>query len=260
MLKNVLENKIPQCFCPICNNEVEKFEPFGMKSNQSPRPNAKCPVCGSLERHRLVWLYFQKKTNIFTDQVKMLHVSPEPQIGTLLKSLKNVQYISVDLESGRAMLKMDITNISFPDNTFDIIYASHVLEHIPNDQKAMEELQRVCKSNGWAILQVPIYGNKTIEDPTITSPQAREKIFGQYDHVRLYGHDNVYRDRLIKAGWNVHIEPFARQLGKDLINRHGLMENEDIYYCTKYKSSYNSSNIFNKFKKTFYKMIYLLSK
>ncbi|MDY6986995.1 MAG: class I SAM-dependent methyltransferase [Thermodesulfobacteriota bacterium] len=213
--------------CPVCGDRIKAFQPFG----KLPRPNAQCPVCKSLERHRLVWLYFREKTNLFEDSLKMLHIAPEPCLSRHLRNLPNVDYVIADLDPCSAMIEMDITNIPFPDNEFDVIYASHVLEHIQDDMKAMRELHRVLAPHGWAILQVPILAEKTFEDPTVKSPENRERLFGQNDHVRIYGLD--YKDRLNKAGFRVRVDPFARSLGLEKCRRCGLMENEDIYYCLK---------------------------
>lgn len=213
--------------CPICRNGIKSFLPFGIV----PRLNAQCPVCKSLERHRLVWLYFRHKTNLFVDKLKMLHVAPESCLSVHLEKLPNIDYISADLNPSSAMVQTDITSIPFPDNTFDIIYASHVLEHIQEDIKAMRELHRILKPKGWAILQVPILVQETVEDPTIDTPEERERLFGQDDHVRKYGLD--YGDRLNKAGFRVRVEPFARSLGPRKCRRCSLMENEDIYHCLK---------------------------
>lgn len=216
-----------RCECPICGNGVRSFLPFGMVE----RPNAQCPVCKSLERHRLVWLYFREKTNLFSANLKMLHVAPESQISERLRNLPNIDYVSADLNLRSAMVQMDITDIHFPDSSFDVIYASHVLEHIQDDMKAMRELHRVLSPQGWAILQVPILAERTFEDPTVTSPEERERLFGQNDHVRIYGPD--YRDRLQDAGFKVKVHPFARLLGSERCKRYGLVESEDIYYCQK---------------------------
>ena len=215
--------------CLVCESYVSGFLVFGV----IPRPNAKCPVCGSLERHRLIWLYFRERTNLFRDKLKMLHIAPEGQISKLLKGLPNLEYISADIVPGKAMVQMDITAINYPDESFDVIYASHVLEHIPDDRKAMRELYRVLKPGGWAILQVPIWGEKTIEDPTITSPEEREKVFGQHDHVRRYGWDNKYKERLEKTGFIVKTDSFVKTLDKKLIDQYALMATEDIYFCRK---------------------------
>jgi len=126
---------------------------------------------------------------------------------------------------------MDITNIPYEDNSFGVILCSHVLEHIPDDRKAMRELYRVLKPGGWAILQVPIIRDKTFEDFSITKPEDRERVFGQWDHVRAYGKD--YRDRLEKAGFKVRVDDYVKRLGADKIKKYALKENEDIYYCEK---------------------------
>ena len=146
--------------------------------------------------------------------------------------MSNLDYISVDLNSPLAMVKMDITNILYEDNTFDVILCSHVLEHIIDDRKAIRELFRVLKPGGWAILQVPLSNenDKTLEEPSIISPRDRERIFGQKDHVRIYGRD--YKDRLEKAGFTVKVDGYVRELGDDKIKKHGLSEDQEIYFCT----------------------------
>ena len=129
------------------------------------------------------------------------------------------------------MVRMDISDIQYPDNTFDVIYCSHVLEHVPDDKKALREFWRVLKIDGWAILQVPITSDVTFEDPTVTSPEERERLFGQHDHVRRYGPD--YRDRLVDVGFSLTVDGFVRQLDERTINRYGLMRSEDVYFCRK---------------------------
>lgn len=131
------------------------------------------------------------------------------------------------------MVKMDVTNIAMPDNQFDCIICYHVLEHIPDDEKAMTELFRVLKPGGWAILQSPVDHNrdKTYEDPSIVSPDERERAFGIKDHVRLYGRD--YKDRLERAGFTVKLDCYVTELRDDKIKRYGLMKDEIIYLCTK---------------------------
>ncbi len=153
--------------CPCCNGHFRKFLPFGVK----PRANAQCPRCGSLERHRLLWLFLKKKTNFFKDSLKVLDIAPVDFFQQKCKVLPNLDYISADISSQIAMIKMDITNICLPDNQFDCIICYHVLEHIPNDKEAMRELFRVLKPGGGAILQSPVDYNreKTFEDPNIVS-------------------------------------------------------------------------------------------
>ncbi len=214
-------------FCPCCGWYLRKFLPFGVKL----RPNALCPRCHSLERHRLLWLYLKDSTNLFTDHLRVLHFAPEHLFNRAFKSLDNLDYTTADLDPNRAMIEMDITNITYEDNSFDVILCSHVLEHVMDDKKAMSELFRVLSPGGWAILQVPVLREKTYEDPAVVAPEERERLFGQRDHVRIYGLD--YRDRLESAGFNVKVDGYVRKLGSAKIRRYGLSKGEDIYFCTK---------------------------
>ena len=196
------------------------------------RPESKCPLCGSLERHRLIWLYLNRQTDLFDGhKKKMLHVAPELQLVRLFQKRDYIDYLSADLYA-HAMVKMDITEIQYPGNTFDVIYCSHVLEHVQDDRKAMDEFYRILKPGGWAILQVPITADATLEDPTVISPKERERLFGQDDHVRRYGPD--YKARLMEAGFSVTVDGFARGLNDRVSSRFGLMRNEDVYFCRKH--------------------------
>ncbi|WP_293138876.1 class I SAM-dependent methyltransferase [Okeania sp. SIO3I5] len=186
-----------------------------------------------MKRHRLLWLYLKNKTNFFDEDLKVLHFAPEYSFYRRFANQKNLDYISADLYSPRAMVKMDITNILYEDNLFDVIICSHVLEHIPDDRKAMSELWRVLKHGGWAILQVPIDINsqETLEDPNIQSPEDRLRFYGLEDHVRMYGLD--YKDRLEEVGFTVKVDEYVKELGSDIIEKYGLMETENIYLCIK---------------------------
>lgn len=216
-------------FCPVCNKSSRQFRQFGT----DPREDAECAHCGSLERHRFVWLFLQEKTNFFDNAPKkMLHVAPERCFESRFKEQLCSGYLTADLFDSRAMVKMDITDIQYPDQTFDIIFCSHVLEHVPDDRKAMSELFRVLKNDGWAILLVPITREKTFEDSSVTDPEARVKIFGQKDHVRAYGPD--YVDRLRDAGFTVEISQVNDLIPETSAIRMGLMSSVgNIYYCTK---------------------------
>jgi SAM-dependent methyltransferase len=156
-------------WCPVCEKAARKFHTFGVV----PRTDAACPFCRALERHRLVWLYFGKRTDLFRQTPgKMLHVAPEQCFEDRLRSRLGRNYVTADLADPRAMVKMDITDIPYPDESFEVIYCSHVLEHVPDDQKAMKEFYRVLKPGGWAILLVPITADKTFEDPAIVDPES----------------------------------------------------------------------------------------
>lgn len=212
--------------CPFCKWSARKFLPFGVKK----RYNALCPKCGSLERHRLY--YFFLKKYIDPDQyARVLHFAPEKILEGLFKSYDNLEYISADIDPSQAMVKQDITNLSFPDNSFDLIFCSHVLEHIENDRKAMSEILRVLKPGSTAIIQVPLYNiENTFEDYTINTPSEREKKFGQWNHVRMYGKDFV--SRLEESGFSVIKDDFYKTLSDEIHEKHSLKK-ESINLCTK---------------------------
>ncbi|OKH40204.1 SAM-dependent methyltransferase [[Phormidium ambiguum] IAM M-71] len=219
-------------FCPCCEGNFRSFLPFGANH----RPNALCPGCLSLERHRLLWLYLKNKTNLFKENLVVLHVAPEYILQRKLISLPNLNYLTADIVPGEAMLQMDITNIQYHDNYFDVILCNHVLEHIPNDDRAMKELYRVLKPGGWAILQVPVDPKlaKTIEgSPTLTLKE-REKLFGHHDHVRQYGLD--YQLKLAQAGFIVKVDNYSQELGAEAIKNFGLTPDESIFLCLKPQS------------------------
>jgi SAM-dependent methyltransferase len=215
--------------CPCCNGKFRQFITAGVNN----RLNARCPKCNSFERHRLLWLYLKRKTNLFTDKLRVLHICPEYFFQKNLKSMPNIEYIGAGLAAPFATVEMDITDIDEPDNSYDVILCNHVLEHVQKDYKALKELFRVLKSDGWAILQVPVDFNReeTFEDPSITSPKDREIYFGKDDHVRVYGLD--YKNRLEKAGFRVKVEDYAQELGTEMIKQHCLQKKDDIYFCTK---------------------------
>jgi SAM-dependent methyltransferase len=215
-------------FCPICQSNLRSFLPYGYPR----RLDVRCPICDSVERHRLIWLFFQKKTNLFdANKKKMLHIAPERCLATRLSGMQSMEYLSADICNPAAMVKMDITNIQYPDNTFDVIYCSHILEHILDDRKAMREFYRVLTNEGWAVLQVPIMLETTYEDPAIIDPTERAKAFGQSDHVRCYGQD--YEQRLIDAGFNVKRIKVTEVVKQKEIERMRIDEKEDIFFCTK---------------------------
>jgi SAM-dependent methyltransferase len=205
--------------------------PYGRKP---PRENALCPNCLSLERHRLIWIYLHQKTGLFTDQMKFLHIAPELCFIHRFEKLDNLDYTTADIESPLAKVKMDIHHIPFNDGTFDAAMCNHVLEHVEDDIKAMQEIFRVLKPGGWAILQVPFMGkdlDKTYEDPAVDTPAEREKVYGQKDHVRIYGRD--YPERLRKAGFEVREDKFVMDLPKAQIIKNALPADEIIYFCKK---------------------------
>ncbi len=215
---------------PINGKSYKKLLPYG---RINARKNALAPDSMSLERHRAIWLFLQKHTNFFSDKIKFLHVAPEYCFLRLFKKQKNLKYITGDLSSPWADVKMDIRKMPFEDNSFDAAMCNHVFEHVWEDVASMKEFYRILKPGGWAIFQVPIRWNQehTIEDNTITDPQKREELFGQRDHVRYYGAD--YPERLRKAGFDVTIKDFNKELTPAEIEKYALLANEKIIFCQK---------------------------
>ncbi len=216
--------------CPVCTSKYKKFLPYG---RINPRENALCPSCLALERHRLMWLYLKEKTNFFTANLKVLHIAPEHCFIHRFEQMKNLDYITADIESPLAKVKMDVHQIPFAENTFDVVFCNHVMEHVKDDYKAMGEIKRVLKPGGWAIIQSPIDFSLdiTYEDPSITSPADREKAYGQDDHVRTYGKD--YKQRLERGGFKVKAENFVLELDKEKVQRYALPIEETIYLNSK---------------------------
>jgi SAM-dependent methyltransferase len=204
---------------PIDGSSYRKFLSYGY---QNLRQNALCPGTLSLERHRLLWLYLDRKTTFLTDSIRVLHIAPEQVFYKKFKSFSHWDYTTSDLHSPLADVKADICALPFEDNSYDFILCNHVLEHIPNDLKAMEELYRVLKLRGTAILQVPLEENRenTFEDDAITDQRERTRIFGQYDHVRVYGQD--YYNRLEEVGFKATAVDFIKEISAADVKRFAL--------------------------------------
>jgi SAM-dependent methyltransferase len=216
-------------FCPICATSSPRFGPLGVP----PREDAQCLHCGALERHRLTWLFLQLRTDLFDPRRKtMLHVAPEPGLAKRFRAHLGDDYLSADLAPGHAMVTMDITEIACPDESFDVVFCSHVLEHVDDDQRAMRELHRVLRPGGWGIVLVPVTADRTFEDPRITDPRRREQVFGQADHLRRYGPDIV--ERLRAAGFGVEVIRTPDLVGAEAAVTLGLTSaSGEILHCTK---------------------------
>ena len=210
---------------PIDGKSFKSFLPYGY-GNQ--RNNVLSPSTLSLERHRLLWLYLQNETNFFTAEKSVLHFAPEQCFLKRFQKLNNLNYTTTDLESPIADVKADICNLPFEDNSYDIILCNHVLEHIPDDTKAMQELYRVMKPGGYGIFQIPqdLNRDSTFEDDSITDKKERAAIFGQYDHVRIYGRD--YFDKLRNIGFKAEEMDYTAKLTDGEIERYCLAKGEII--------------------------------
>ncbi|HUH29559.1 class I SAM-dependent methyltransferase [Gelidibacter sp.] len=210
---------------PIDGKSFKSFLPYGY-GNQ--RNNVLSPSTLSLERHRLLWLYLKNETDFFSASKKVLHFAPEQAFYKRFRKMKNLDYVTTDLNSPLADVKADICDLPFKDNEFDIILCNHVLEHIPDDTKAMQELYRIMKPGGYGIFQIPqdLSRSKTFEDNSITDRTERAKIFGQYDHVRIYGRD--YFDQLRSIGFQVEEIDYTTTLSEEEVRRFCLAKGEII--------------------------------
>jgi len=215
---------------PIDGKSYRRFLPYGYAK---VRENVLAPGTLSLERHRLFWLYLKNETTFFSAPLRVLHFAPEQAFVQKFKKQKNLTYTTTDLNSPIADVKADICDLPFKDNSFDFIICNHVLEHIPDDTKAMQELYRVLAPSGTAIVQVPYDAKReiTFEDNTITDQSERTRIFGQYDHLRVYGMD--YFKKLSSIGFNVNALDYTSGISSDDIERYRLCKGELLPVCKK---------------------------
>lgn len=226
--------------CPVCGGGFRRFLPAGLDLplfreknivGGGRAPEVVCPGCWSLNRERLLLLYLRAKTRIFAGPTTLLHIAPEPGLSKILSRTPTIRYVSTDLGRGNVMVRSDVTQLPIRDQSCDAVICCHVLEHVIDDVAGMREICRVLRPGGWAILQVPIALSEaqTLEDFSVTSPEGRERLYGQSDHVRLYGRD--YRDRLEAAGFRVELYRYGSDLGRDALARHGVLADEDIHIC-----------------------------
>ena len=203
--------------CPLCGCQRRKFLPYGYVTS---RENALCPNCLSLERHRLLWLWLLRESDIGRGAMalpKMLHIAPEVALMRKFKKMyarEAERYVTADLESPLADMHFDVQQIPLEDESFDAIICNHIMEHVEDDRKALKELYRIMRRGGWGVILSPVEleREKTFEDDTITDRAERTRIFGQYDHRRIYGRD--YAERLREAGFEVYDIDYKNELSK----------------------------------------------
>ena len=217
-------------FCPCCKSTFKEFAPFG----DSRRKNAWCPNCQGLERHRLLWMYFEKKTNIYKQPLKVLHIAPEDIFFYHFQKQKNIDYHPVDIYPHlypKGTKYFDLLGEN--PGQYDVIICNHVFQYIENDKKAMQNIYALMKPGGWGIMQVPINGKepKTYEDPSITDPMERLKAFGLKEHVRYYGLD--YAERLRAIGFTVKVDDYTAEFSDEENYKYGFWKGDAVYYCTK---------------------------
>lgn len=227
--------------CILCGNDVNEFLPAGIEEDifkqhhiigGGYRNNCICPCCGSGDRNR--WLYYviKNKTNISNMYGRILHFAPEREIVKYIKENPNIDYYTGDIKPGRAMHVTDITDIQYKDDTFDYVICNHVMEHIPDEEKAVYEIKRVLKQSGKWIFSFPICTDmKTYEDKSITLPDERLKAYGQKDHVRLYGYD--FAERFEKFGLRLQIYTPQNELDNMQIDKLGFIKDDIIIIAEK---------------------------
>jgi SAM-dependent methyltransferase len=216
-------------YCPVCGKTSRRFGKYGV----IPRGDARCVWCGALERHRFTWLYLAQRTDLFDGrQKRLLHLAAEPAFEERLRQRFGAGYVTVDRFDPRAMVRMDVADVCFPDETFDAIYCSHVLECVPDDRRAIRELCRALRRNGWAVVLAAITGERTVEDPAVTEPADRTRIFGNPYCVRRYGAD--FPERLADAGFRVRVIDPAELLDERERVRLGINRHAgEIFFCTR---------------------------
>lgn len=218
--------------CPVCERSFSKFLSYG--ADIVHRDNVLCPYDLTLERHRLMWLYLKDDSNFFTaERLDVLHIAPEQCFHSLFKKQSNLNYLTGDLVSPIADIHFDLHEIPLEENRFDVVFCNHVMEHVDDAIRCMSELHRVMKPGGWGIMQVPQDHNRalTLEDPSITSPEDREKFYWQKDHVRLFGQD--YPKWLEKAGFRVTVFNKESKYDVKKIERFRLQKEEILYIVHK---------------------------
>jgi SAM-dependent methyltransferase len=219
--------------CPCCSARLKNFLPLRTHTGTLV-PSVICPRCDAHPRHRLLWHYLRAKHGeLFMTELQFLHLAPEFCFTRHFRKLKNLHYVTADIEMPQVDCRVDICHLPFAENSFDVLFCNHVLEHVPADREAMSELFRVLRPAGWALLQVPIDKqlSQTLEDESIVSPEERERLFGQNDHVRQYGAD--FQGRLSAAGFAVEVIEYPGTLNPSLIEECGLDPDESIYLCRK---------------------------
>jgi SAM-dependent methyltransferase len=198
--------------CPICTTTAP-FDTYGIK----PRKNALCYHCNSLERHRFFYLFLENQNLLCNRKAKILHIAPESNLTKIFKNNWKENYVTGDLYDKNVDLKIDITKINQEDESFDHVFCNHVLEHVENDALALQEMFRILKKGGSALITVPIIQKTTYENPSITSKEERLKTFGQSDHVRNYGIDII--ERMKAANFTVEtIYPSSFLSAEQIIN------------------------------------------
>lgn len=206
--------------CPVCGGRFRRMR------HGRGRRDVQCPRCGSYERVRALWLFLRDESGLADGGGRVLHFAPEPAIAAALAALPGVDYLSADLTPGVAMEVADITAIPHPEGAFDAVVCSHVLEHVPDDRRAMAEVFRVLAPGGAAYFMQPVDFERaeTYEDASIVEPAERELAFSQHNHVRIYGRDIAARLR--EAGFELTERRYTEELDPTMRARYALQDGD----------------------------------
>ncbi len=215
--------------CPICGGTWDAFKP------DWNRPDALCWGCGAHERHRLQWLLLQRRPELLRGRRALLHFAPEHCLEGPLRAATaagGTTYVTADLDPGGVDRALDVTDLELPDDAFDAVVCSHVLEHVPDDAAALRELRRVTAPGGWCLLMFPLDLTRatTYEDPAVITPEQRLAAYGQEDHVRFYAPDAV--GRMEAAGFAVEVVKPFEAFAKPVARRAGLFAADWAFVCS----------------------------
>lgn len=224
----MLEHRGHDVWCPLCGHRFRRFK------DDWNRPNALCWRCGSHERHRAQWLLFEQRPELLAGRRDLLHFAPEYWLRKRLRQAarhNGFRYDTADLNPTGVDLRLDITALALPDDAYDAVLCSHVLEHVPDDRTALRELRRVTDSDGWCLVMVPIDVDRdaTYEDPAITTAEQRLAAYWQADHVRLYGRDII--DRLSEPGFTVEVIRPNEAFGEETMRSARLLASDWMMLC-----------------------------
>lgn len=226
--------------CIICGSTFEDFKPAGTEEEifskhhiigGGYRKNALCPCCGSLDRERWQFYVLNNKIKIIQNRGRILHFAPEKHISHMIRKADTIDYYTGDIVPGAAMHVTDITDIQYKNDVFDYVISNHVMEHIVEEEKAVSEIKRVLKPTGKWIFSFPIcMDQKTYEDDSVVSQEQRLQVYGQKDHVRLYGND--FKERFEKYGLKLQIFTPRDELTNELIEKWGLIVEDIVIIAT----------------------------
>ena len=230
--------------CNICNHSFHAFLPRTNTMDcalyhehhiigAGNRPDYRCPFCNATDRERWLRYVIENHTDVLSKQKKILHFAAEETIYSLLKNQSNIEYYPCDIKPIEGWYRVDITSIPFEDHSFDCIISNHVLEHVEDEDKAVQEIMRVLKKNGSWIFSFPICTDMpTFEDKKIKTPEQRALAYGQKDHVRLYGND--FLNHFEKYGLNLNTYSPYKELDEQTIKRLGLIS-DDVLIIASFK-------------------------